>query len=53
MCNRLCDNTKCFNPEHLFIGTANDNMQDTKKGVAQTESGQLTSCTTTEENNNG
>ena len=23
-----CDNKKCFNPEHLFIGTKQDNMDD-------------------------
>ncbi len=23
-----CDNPKCFNPKHLFVGTAMDNVQD-------------------------
>ncbi len=23
-----CDNNKCINPEHLFLGTAKDNQQD-------------------------
>lgn len=32
MCHR-CDNPKCFNPSHLFLGTPRDNAQDClKKG---------------------
>lgn len=26
-----CDNRKCINPEHLFVGSRKDNMQDAKK----------------------
>lgn len=26
-----CDNKRCINPSHLFVGTAKDNMQDCKK----------------------
>lgn len=26
-----CDNTSCFNPEHLFIGTQEDNIHDSMK----------------------
>lgn len=31
-----CDNKKCFNPEHLFLGTAKENYDDmVKKGRAR------------------
>lgn len=30
VCHR-CDNKKCIAPDHLFVGTAKDNMQDAKQ----------------------
>ena len=36
-----CDNPPCFNPEHLTVGTAKDNAQDSlKKGRSYIASGE-------------
>ena len=32
-----CDNPKCVNPEHLFIGTQNTNMKDKVKKNRQNQ----------------
>ncbi len=41
VCHR-CDNKACVRPDHLFLGTHNDNMQDKKmKGRATKPPGEL------------
>lgn len=40
-----CDNPKCFNPEHLFVGTQTDNNRDKAlKGRARNGENEKTHC---------
>lgn len=44
-CLHKCDNTKCINPEHLFLGTHQENMHDKiKKGRAKYDGPKGTRC---------
>lgn len=39
-----CDNPKCVNPEHLFVGTYKDNMEDASKKGRMWSPGNTTTC---------
>lgn len=40
-----CDNRKCINPKHLFIGTRSDNMMDcSRKGRLKNQNAIKTHC---------
>jgi hypothetical protein len=51
VCHR-CDNRKCVNPDHLFLGTQKDNIQDcVKKGRAIRSNGNNHYCHKLKEEN--
>lgn len=40
-----CDNPKCFNPDHLFVGTQKDNLRDAaKKGRIRNRYSDIVEC---------
>lgn len=44
-----CDNRKCVNPEHLFLGTITDNMEDKVNKNRQAKGSKIASAKLTEE----